>query len=131
MNNKLSLFFSVSVVAFALSSLQLANSSNMSELIQQDETTLISSVAEDQGTSSSNRDVDQSVPIKTSQISAETYEWLREEGLDQRVFTEAERNPHLLKEVDDVRNRLFIKNSDKFVNILLAIAVAQNSTKAK
>ena len=68
--------------------------------------------------------------VRLEGLSQETREWLAAEELDQRVAEAAEDNPELIGQVESLRERLIIKNSEKFVNILLAVAVARSSTQA-
>lgn len=57
--------------------------------------------------------------------------WLEENDLAERVLIRAHKKPELLKQVAQVREHVNLRNSEKYVNLILAVAVAQNSRQAK
>jgi len=61
------------------------------------------------------------------QYPEEVVKWLEDNNLAERVLKRAQSQPELLKQVAEVRNHVNLKGSEKFINLLLAIAVAKSS----
>jgi len=53
--------------------------------------------------------------------------WLKKEGLDKRVLEKTKIRPELIRDVAQVRDHVNLRNSDKLINVLLAIEVARSS----